>query len=367
MTINGPGESSLTVSGNNAVTVFDITVVTATVSISGVTIYNGKNASADGGGILNAGALTLTNSVVFSNTAGSNAGGIYTSGMLTLYNVTVVSNTAAGSSGGGIRNDGTAMLTNVTLISNTVPSGGGGGLANLGSATLMSVTVRSNTAAGAGGIFTQGPMTITQSSIISNIAPNDGGGIGNSGLLTITKSAIISNTTTGGAGGGVANNNGSLSMINVTLSGNAAPLFYGGGLVHYNGGASTLTNVTLANNSASGGFAGAGITNQASAVTLKNTIVAYNAGGSDCQGIITSAGHNLDSADTCGFTMTGDITNTNPFLGPPREQRRDHADTRAPAGQPCDQRGRQQWLSRNRPARRGAPAHGGEPVRHRRI
>ncbi len=238
-------------------------------------------------------------------------------------------------------------------------------MANLGSATLMSVTVRSNTAASAGGIFTQGPMTITQSSIISNIAANDGGGIGNSGLISITNSAIISNTTTGGAGGGIANNNGSLSMMNVTLSGNAAPLFYGGGLVHYNGGASTLTNVTLANNSASGGFAGAGITNQASAVTLKNTIVAYNAGGSDCQGIITSAGHNLDSADTCGFTMTGDITNTNPFLGPLANNGGTTLTRALLPGSPAINAGDNSGC----PAtdQRGAPAHGGEPVRHRRI
>jgi len=31
---------------------------------------------------------------------------------------------------------------------------------------------------------------------------------------------------------------------------------------------------------------------------------------------MTSLGHNIDSGNTCGFTATGDLTNTNPLLGP---------------------------------------------------
>jgi len=36
----------------------------------------------------------------------------------------------------------------------------------------------------------------------------------------------------------------------------------------------------------------------------------------DCSGTITSLGHNLESADPCAFAATGDLSNTNPLLGP---------------------------------------------------
>jgi len=48
---------------------------------------------------------------------------------------------------------------------------------------------------------------------------------------------------------------------------------------------------------------------------LANTIIS-GTGGANCAGTITSAGHNLDSGNTCKFTATGDITSTNPLLGP---------------------------------------------------
>ena len=51
------------------------------------------------------------------------------------------------------------------------------------------------------------------------------------------------------------------------------------------------------------------------AITLTNTIVANN-GYSDCSGTITSAGYNLDGGNSCGFTATGDLQNTDPLLGP---------------------------------------------------
>jgi len=83
----------------------------------------------------------------------------------------------------------------------------------------------------------------------------------------------------------------------------------------------TLTNVTIADNVAPDG--GGGIWNVSTVMTLKNTIVAGNDGGGvfgdDCGTAvtaITSAGYNLDSDGSCGFSATGDISNTDPLLGP---------------------------------------------------
>lgn len=50
---------------------------------------------------------------------------------------------------------------------------------------------------------------------------------------------------------------------------------------------------------------------------FRNTIVANNTGvGGNCSGTITSLGYNLEFGNTCVFTATGDITSTNPLLGP---------------------------------------------------
>ena len=37
---------------------------------------------------------------------------------------------------------------------------------------------------------------------------------------------------------------------------------------------------------------------------------------SNCGGTVTSNGYNLSSDDTCNFTSTGDLNNTDPMLGP---------------------------------------------------
>lgn len=57
------------------------------------------------------------------------------------------------------------------------------------------------------------------------------------------------------------------------------------------------------------------IESQNDQVTFKNTIVAFNA-PNNCQGTITSLGYNIDSGTTLGFAATGDLSNTDPRLGP---------------------------------------------------
>jgi len=60
---------------------------------------------------------------------------------------------------------------------------------------------------------------------------------------------------------------------------------------------------------------GGGLSHQSGSMTLKNTVVAGNT-PANCLGSITSAGYNLDSANTCGFTQPGDLINSDPQLGP---------------------------------------------------
>ncbi len=67
--IDGPGASQLAVSGGGNSEVFDVSSGT-TVTISGLTITGGS--AAQGGGIYNAGALTLDHDAMTANQAGGN-------------------------------------------------------------------------------------------------------------------------------------------------------------------------------------------------------------------------------------------------------------------------------------------------------
>ena len=111
--IDGPGASIVTVSGGGAVGVFSVTSgVIAT--ISGLTISGGF--AGQGGGIDNAGTLTVNSSTIANNStpaASSGGGGIYNAGTLTVTNSTVADNNAF--VGGGIYNAGTLTVTNSTV------------------------------------------------------------------------------------------------------------------------------------------------------------------------------------------------------------------------------------------------------------
>ena len=131
VTINGPGASVLTISGNHASRVFTVSPGPV-VNFNGLTIANGTSSGLGGGLFIDHATMTLTNCVVSGNTANF-GGGIFNRGStsgtasLTLNNSTLSANAASGASGkgGGIYNEGvnsgTALLslTNCTLNYNT--------------------------------------------------------------------------------------------------------------------------------------------------------------------------------------------------------------------------------------------------------
>ena len=154
-------------------------------------------------------------------------------------------------------------------------------------------------------------LRVDRGQIISNSAHFGGGVYVSQGSAILGGTAVVSNTATS-AGGGIYNSDlGTLTLINSTVSRNAAATS-GGGL--YSGGTSALTYTTVTSNTAASG--GGGIQrNPAGTVLLQNTIVAY-ADTENCNLTLTSNGHNLDSGTTCGLSATGDITGTDPLLGP---------------------------------------------------
>ncbi len=169
--------------------------------------------------------------------------------------------------------------------------------------------INGNTAYAGGGIYVySGRVTLSGGQIVSNTAQNGGGVYINSGSATLSGGQIVSNTAH--LGSGLYNYTGTLALVNSTVSGNHATVS-GGGLFSQ-GGTSAFTYTTLASNTAVSGAGG--INTIGGLVLLQDTIVAYN--GTNCNAGLTSNGHNLEDNNTCGFVTTGDMTDTDPLLGP---------------------------------------------------
>jgi hypothetical protein len=177
--IFGSGASTTIIDGGGQNTVVSIPNTGARVTLSEVAIRDGLAAS--GGGIYNAGTLTISDSILIANSADAyGGGGIYNKGALTIKNCTLSRNSASnptifsGASGGGIYNAGTLTINNSTLSNNSMTAkdialASGGGISNLGMLTITSSTFSGNSAATGGGIsnYDTSPASL-QNSIVAN-------------------------------------------------------------------------------------------------------------------------------------------------------------------------------------------------------
>ena len=165
-----------------------------------------------------------------------------------------------------------------------------------------------------GGLYNSSTLTLRNVVVANNTAAASGGGISNDNDITLTN-CVVSGNTAANFGGGI-DNPATATLENVTVSGNTANA--GGGIANDDsfGAMAVLTNVTIADNSASPGMGG-GFYNVGDA-TFGYVIVANRPSGDNCagSGTSTSQGHNLDSANTCGFAGPGDLVDMDPQLGP---------------------------------------------------
>jgi predicted outer membrane repeat protein len=160
VTIQGPGANLLTISGNGSDRIFMINA--GPVSISGLRIANGHTGGAGGGGIYSAAVFSQLNirDCVFENnsSAGGNGGAIrYVDNAGSILNTTFHGNTAA--QGGAIMNANGLSITNCTFTGNSAndPAFGWGGAifdnaqGNNGNTEINSCTIVGNTATKLGG------------------------------------------------------------------------------------------------------------------------------------------------------------------------------------------------------------------------
>jgi hypothetical protein len=339
------------------------------VTIDGVMINEARAPSTlagdeDGGGIQIRGGsnVTIEESRVIGNVAGNgplnqrggNGGGIANAGTLTISasevaeNVSGTSNSGPGFAmgiGGGIWNTGTLIIENSLLFENftalhafeDVSGGDGGAIASSGASLTIDASTLSTNGTSRGGASSGG----------SQRGGNGGAILSTAGALSVTDSTFTANRTgmgggifsgaVGGSGGGVMIEGGSATFVNDTFNGNATgaggngdpapPTEHGGdggaGAAIAAGGGSKLSiaNLTIADNLTGVGGTGAVPGHRGSgalslgggaSASVRGTIFADNEGG-NCTGAPTDGGHNIafDGSDCPASFSAG-----NPLLQP---------------------------------------------------
>ncbi|MGD8574384.1 MAG: choice-of-anchor Q domain-containing protein [Gammaproteobacteria bacterium] len=231
-------------------------------------------------------SATLTNVAVVGNFAGADGGGLYSAVPLTIERSLFWGN-EAGTNGGAIYNSATMNMIDTTL-----------GTISTDPASTP------NKAENGGGLFDSGSHTshIIRSAINGNSATG-GGGIGGRRLVRLDiVNSTISNNNARDIGGGITTN-GTASLLNATVAGNATAGdadFGGGGLNSFAGGTYLLKNTLLADNTVAGNTVNCGCTG----------------GACQSQQQFISLGNNLDSGDACGLTENGDQSDAIAYLKP---------------------------------------------------
>ena len=285
--IEGLGPDQLTVSGNHASRVFDISSG-ATVTIAGMTITdglaNGRSPvlASTGGGILDFGTLTLSNDVLSNNQAVGDAGtsplgkqgralggGLANLGTapLAISGCAFLSNLVRGADGSsngnavggafvnGMGSFATAVLTDSVFVGNVAQAGShdngdraaegaGGALENTGALTVSGCIFSHNQAIGGNdSVSTVRPGLGVGGALIS------GGPAGPLATLVVSRSTFDHNQAIGGN-----DNQDSSNPAPSVLGPNDA---FGGG-IHISGGTAMVSDCTFDHNAAIAGAGGAG-------------------------------------------------------------------------------------------------------------
>jgi CSLREA domain-containing protein len=209
-------------------------------------------------------------------------------------------------------------ISGLTIAAGKVETGEeslGGGVLNAGELTLAGVVVEGNEVKATGSL----------------VAAGNGGGIANlsGATLAIERSTIVGNTagsvaTAPGlayADGGAVFNQGTLTISGSTIAGNGAIAAGGAGQSAGGGGIATtatgmrVTGSTIVGNTVISGALRSGANVFATGTTeLESTIVAEPEGATNCAGVVTPLGFNLEDEDSCGFNQPTDQPDTDPKL-----------------------------------------------------
>jgi hypothetical protein len=236
----------------------------------------------------------------------------------------------------------TSTVSGLTIRGGVAPTGAGI-LNGSGDLTLVRVVVTGNqaategagTLASGGGIFSNGTLTLRESTVSGNSAiTNDsefnvaaGGGIESEGTLLVERSTLSGNLaeaiggggkTAEAFGGGAAIASGIAIVEESTIAGNTViaqdatqnTIARGGGV---QGSGLTITGSTIAGNASEIDESGTAIhnvagDNLAAGALIRNSLVAAPSGeGENCADSLLSGGFNLDEDGSCGFGKSSDL------------------------------------------------------------
>ena len=300
----------------------------STVTLQANTQVLNNTASSDGGGLYNAGFMSLDATNMSGNTAGNYGGGAYLYGEIpfplnapasparynAVMNIRGGSRLAANQAalGGGIFSEGVLTVEASTILGNSANYGGG--IRYTWNTTLNKVTVAENTATlYDGGGAAGGPsssLKATDTTFRDNSAAAIGGAIINGGNLELYRVTLSGNYAMRGGGAYLHSRS---TWTNVTLSDNRAG-DKGGGLFLDPGQPADWTNLTFfANSAAQGGAVYTG--GQGGNIVMQNTILAGSLNSANCDTPIPSLGGNLSSDASCGLAAAYDQQNLDPLLG----------------------------------------------------
>jgi CSLREA domain-containing protein len=231
------------------------------------------------------GVITVSGDANGNSTPDTGDSGIFainyvSSGLYPTLNVSGLTLSGGYATSGGavyLQENGKLSLSNTRVTGNKASSGGaiGGEFPKYTSVSIDNSTISGNNASSGGATFTDGPLTITNSTLSDNHATGSGGGAISAGQkygsLSITDSTISGNTATG-SGGGVsayAINFGKYAgattqnqITRTSISGNTADATGGGlymdGLLHTDS-SFTVDHSTISDNDAGATAQGGGI------------------------------------------------------------------------------------------------------------
>ncbi len=308
-------------------------------TLSGNTSTNGGGGGGSGGAIYSSGPLTLRSCTLSGNSALAFGGGIAQfSGTLSVQNSTLTGNAGAyggaiydhaatvtvqystltGSSvriGGAIDNrSGTVTVQNSTLKSNSAAYGGAISNDNSGTVTVEYSSLSGNYGGFGGAIYNKSNSTVTvQFSSLSGNSARGGGAISSAGSVTVTNSDLSNDTAT--IGGALNNGTGALMTVsNSTLSGDSG--FEAGAIA--NAGTLTIQNCSLTNNTSSheGGAIGNGGTLLVQNSTLSGNSAATTGGAIAVNSGSVTVQNSTLSGNTAfnGGGISGNATLTNTLI-----------------------------------------------------
>ncbi len=299
---NGAGLATITLGADITLSA-PLPQITSTIVVEGAGYYVDGNQSHRVFSVASTGDLTINQITVQNGVTDTVGGGIYNAGTLTVTSSTIADNSALGASGstygGGIYNDfGTLTVIDSTISGNYADTSGGGIGTNGASSTV----------------------TVTNSTISGNSADVDGGGIYNIGTLTVTNSTLADNNTIF-SGAGSLFNIGTVHLAGVILhTGGNGPNCENSsqsGIAEINDNGYNLSDDT------SCGFTGTGSADDATLNLSALTGTGPGGGvhtpqaGSNAIGAIPN-GVNIDNNGVtlvCDGTATDQLGSTRPIIG----------------------------------------------------